>query len=627
MRGSSARRGGWRGMVALVLAALLPVAPPVAAQDNPDQGTLPYTIEIARSGDARLDAAAEAVSELRRLREPAPTSALGLVGRARIDADRLRTALQSEGYYDGTAAITIAGEPAEAPGLADRLDGRREPVPVRITLTPGPQYRIARVAVTAEASSSAAALAEATAEPFGVAQGDPARAAPVLDASGTVIDRLRRSGHPLAAMTGREVVVDHDTRSMDVAWRFSAGPRARFATPAVTGAQRVDPGLLNRVAARRLQGREYSPERVESARRALLGLGPLGSVREQPATEPDENGEFPVTFIVAERPFRAIGVNVAYETNYGLAGRVYWEHRNLFGGAERLRLEGEVSRIGSGAGVEDINYRAFATLRFPEVFRRNVQLVAQIGAVRERLEPYDRDVALASAIFEHPLSEWLIVQAGPGYEVGRVGRNDVWTNVNLVSMTFGARWDSTNSLLDPTRGIRANLAAVPYFSLNGGDSFTRVLASASTYVNLFGNGRSVIALRGAVGSALGATRDEIPYDKRFYAGGGGSVRGFPYLSIGPRDAANQPLGGASLVELNAEWRQRIGRNWAVVGFVDAASIGNTATPTLSDFRIGVGAGVRYFTSIGPIRVDVAVPMNPEPNGPGYGLYVGIGQAF
>ena len=619
--GAGIRRLAWR---ARIFFALLSLAAPAAAQESPD---IPYTVAIAPTGDARLDQAAAAVSQLVRLREPAPTGAAGLIGRARGDQERLQTALRSEGYYGGTVAITIAGEPVDTTGLVERLEQSSGPLAVRVALAPGPQYRIGRIALTAEPGSDAPVLAAATSEPLGIAEGDPARAAPVLDASERLLDRLRRRGHPLAAIVDRDVVVDHDHHTMDVSWRVAPGPRARFAAPTVTGAEHVDPALLDRIAARRLEGREYSPERLERARRALLGLGPFGSVRADPAGSLDPAGDLPVTFLVRERPPRALGINLAYETNYGPTGRIYWEHRNLFGGAERLRLEAEVSRFADGVGVQHVNYRAFATYRTPETFGRDIQMIARIGGVRERLEPYDRDVVLASLLFEHPLTDRIVLLGGPGYENGRIGRYDVWTNVNLLSATVGLRYDGTDNLLDPTRGWRVNATATPYLSIGEGTNFVRLQATASTYWNVTGDGRSVLALRGTVGSALGATRDELPYDKRFYAGGGGSVRGFPYLSIGPLDAGNRPLGGASLLEASVEWRQRLRGGWGIVAFVDAASVGASATPDLSDVRIGVGAGLRYLTAIGPLRVDVAVPVNREPGGPGYGLYVGIGQAF
>ncbi len=611
-----------RVLRAVALASLL--AWPVQAQEPRD---LPYAVTIAPTPDAALNTAADAVSQLVRLREPAPTSAFGVIGRARGDLDRFQTALRSEGYYGGSVAITIAGQPLDTPDLATRLEGMAGPVPIEVRITPGPQYRITRIALLPEPPSAAPDIAAIMAQPLAIADGDPARAAPVLDASAQVVERLRRRGHPLAAITDRDVVVDHETHAMEITWRVAPGPHARFAAPEVTGAQHVDPGLLRRIAARRLEGREYDPERIERARRVLLGLGPFGAVRAEPGTALDASGAFPIGFVVSERPFRAVGFNLGWETNYGFTGSVYWEHRNLFGAAERLRVEGEVSRFAEGGDTQHMNYRAFVTYRQPEVFMRDIQLVARIGAVRERLDPYDRDVALASLLFEHPLTDQIVIQAGPGYEVGRVGRYDVWTNVNLVSMTFGLRYDSTDSLLNPTRGFRVNATAIPYMSLDAGASFTRLQAVASTYWNVTGDGRTVIALRAGVGSALGAPLDALPYDKRFYAGGGGSVRGFPYLSIGPLNAVNQPIGGASLVEGSIEWRQRVHGNWGMVLFADAASVGLSAAPGFSDVRVGVGTGLRYQTAIGPIRVDLGIPVNREPGGPGYGLYVGIGQAF
>lgn len=605
-----------------------PQTPDAAAAAPAEPAPVPHTVEIAPSGDGALDEAARAVSALVRLRERAPTDAFGLLARARSDLDRLREAFRSQGYYAGTARITVAGEALDAPGLEARLARATAPVPVRVELDRGPQYRIAGLTVAAEPEEARPALRNALQTPFGIAAGDPARAGPVLDASDLILDRLRRAGHPLAALAGQEVTVDHDSRTMDVAWRFAPGPVARFAAPTVEGAGRTDPGLVQRVAARRLGDGIYSPEAVERARRALLGLGPFGSVRVERGTALDAEGRLPVNFAVTERPRRVVGFGLGYETNFGPTARAYWEHRNLFGGAERLRLEAEVQRLGE-TGIAGATYRAFATYRLPELFRRDVQLALQVGALRERLIAYDRDAALASAVFERPVTERLTLQGGPGYEAGRVGRDESFLDFQYVTLLLGARYDASDSLLNPTRGWRGSLQATEFLSLGEGESFTRLLAVGSAYIPLASEGRSVLALRAALGSAVGASRDGIPLDKRFYAGGGGSVRGYGFQRIGPRDARDRPLGGASLLEGSLEFRQRVAGDWGAVAFLDAGSVGNSASPSLSDIRFGAGVGVRYQTAIGPLRLDVGLPLNPGPGerGSGFGLYVGIGQAF
>jgi translocation and assembly module TamA len=394
----------------------------------------------------------------------------------------------------------------------------------------------------------------------------------------------------------------------------------------VTGQRRTNAGLLQRTAARQIEGRDYSPAALERARRALVALGVFESVRAEPATTLSPGNRLPVTFRVTERPLRAIGGSLSYETNFGAGVSLFWEHRNLFGGAERLRLEGEVARLGESS-LANATYRAFATLTLPEIWRRDIRLTARAGAVRELLEAYDREALIASALAERRLSDRLALQGGPLFETGRIGRYGNLEPFTLVGFVTGLRWDGTTSLLDPTSGQRASITATPYWSVRDGSTYTRLLAIGSTYLDVTGDQRGVLALRAALGASLGATRDEITLDKRFYAGGGGSVRGFTFQSIGPRDAGNRPLGGASLLEASVEWRQRISGPWGGVVFVDAGAVGEDAVPGTGGLRIGAGAGLRYLTAIGPIRVDIGVPLNPQRGDPAYGLYVGIGQAF
>ena len=607
-----------------------PAAPPSgqepsAGQVPPEPPGLPYTAEVTAGEDSDLADLGRAVAQTVTLRERAPTDAFGLIGRVRADLPRLQEALRAEGYWGGQVSATIDGLAPDDPALPARLAAATQAVPVVLRLTPGPRYRIGRVTVIAEPAELAPVVRDA-ALAASLPEGDPARAEAVLAAESAMRDALRNAGYPLADSVGREITVDHDRQAMDITWRFAPGPRARFATPEVRGQSRTDTGLLRRTTARQIEGRDYSPAAVERARRALVSLGVFDSVRVEAGTTVGPDGTLPIAFVVSERPLRAIGGSIAYETNFGIAVSVFWEHRNLFGGAERLRLEAEASRISDGS-FGNATYRTFATLTQPEVFERNIRLISRIGAVKENLEAYDREAIVASSTAEHPLTERLTLQTGPIFESGRIGRYGVLDPYTLVGFMGGLRWDSTTSLLDPSSGIRASISATPYYSLDDSASYVRLLATGSTYFDVTGDQRGVLALRTAIGSALGASFDQITLDKRFYAGGGGSVRGYTYQSIGPRDAGNRPLGGASLLELSAEWRQRISGPWGMVAFVDAGTVSEDQTPGTGTLRVGVGAGLRYLTSIGPIRVDVGVPLNPQQGDPAYGLYVGIGQAF
>ncbi|SDD68795.1 autotransporter secretion outer membrane protein TamA [Belnapia rosea] len=607
---------------------LVLLAAPIARAQEPDPAALPYKVEIAPSGDSRLDAALSAVSQLVALHEQAPTTAGGVIGRAQGDRERLQQALQSEGYWGGVARITLGGLPITDPDLFARLEATTEkPLPIRITVEKGEPYRIASIAIRATRPEEQPTVDAAADRPFGIARGDVARAEPVLAAERTLLDRLLESGHPLASQAGRETVVDHGAKTMEISWRLAPGPLARFAPPQVEGAVRVDADFLRRQAGR-ITGETYSPARLEQARRELMALGPFGSVRARAAERLDSEGRLPTTFTVAERARHAVGVTAAYETNYGPTIRVYWEHRNLFGGAERLRLEGEIARIGTGGALDQMTYRTGATYRSPGVFGRDLTLIASIGALRERLDAYDRDAITASLLFERRISDRLSLRAGPVADFGSIGPPDGQLSpYQIVGVLFGGRFDGTDSLLDPARGYRLEGTVTPSYSIRDSEPFVPLRVTGSTYWDVLGDRRSILAVRGTVGSLLGAGRGSVPRHMRFYAGGGGSVRGFDYQSIGPRDERNKPSGGASLLETSLEWRQKVYGDFGAVAFVDAGAVGTGSLPDTSNLRVGAGLGLRYYTAIGPIRADVAVPVVREPNSSGYGLYVGIGQAF
>jgi translocation and assembly module TamA len=601
--------------------AILIVALPAAAQES----TLRYETTLVPTGEEELDRKLEEASQLRHLAEEAPVDAFGLIARAEAEPRRLEEVLNAEGYWAPRIEVHIAGQPASTPGLAGRLGtAPGEPVPVEIRVIPGPRYRLRHIATRA-ADPAEAGYVAALGPPPGISPGDPARAGPVLDAEEAMRDRLRRVGHPLATIADREVIVDHEAQAMDVTWTIAPGPEASFARPEIAGDTEVNRALIARVAGR-LEGEPYSPRRLENARRELLALGAFDTVRARAAERLDAAGRLPVTFSVSDRPRNAAGVTLAYETNYGPSGRIYYERRNLFGNAETLRLEAEASRFGAGGGMEDVNYRLGAQLRRPGLFDGRTTLLGEVLLLRERLEAYDRDAFVTSLLFDHPAGENWTLRGGPIFETGRIGRDGNLDPFTLAGIVLAARYDSTDSVLDPRRGVRLDLSATPYADIAEGGGFVRAVGTARTYLDVLGDGGSVIALRGTLGSLIGASREE-PLDKRFYAGGGGSVRGYTYQSIGPRDALNRPLGGSSLVEGSVELRQRISGAFGMVAFLDAGAVSEAETPDFADLRLGAGLGVRYATTIGPLRLDVGLPLNRQPGDPGYGIYVGIGQAF
>lgn len=587
----------------------------VAAQDAPPD--LPYSVRVLPSGDAALDALLEGASPLRRLAERAPTDAEGVAARVAQEAERLRPAFESQGFWAGRARVALAGDPPEAPPPdAARLAAAPRPVLLEIRPEPGPRYHLRRVETQG-------------ATPIPLAPGAPARADTVLDAEAAALAAWRAEGRPLARVD-RAVTVDHGAQAMDVTWQATPGPVADFAPVRIEGAERVRPEVARRVAAVRLDGQRYSEQALARARTDLLALGAFGAVRVETGTALDAQGRLPVTLHVTERPFRAFGATAAYETNFGAALGLHWEHRNLFGGAERLRVELEASRL--GAALDRTNARLAATYREPIPFGFSGTLVAQVALLRQRLDSFDRDAVTFSLQYERRLSPEWVVAAGPVAEIGRSGPpGGPLADEQVAGFATQARYDGTDSLLDPRRGLRGQVSITPSYAFSGGKPYLALRGQLSGYWDVLGSGQTILAGRLALGSLLNARAEEVPQSQRFFAGGGGSVRGFDFQSIGPKDANGRPIGGASLLEGSIEIRQRIpgwlGGNLGAVAFVDAGAVGERSFAPVDAVRVGVGVGVRYHTPFGPIRADVAVPVIRQPGSGNFGIYIGIGHAF
>ncbi len=324
----------------------------------------------------------------------------------------------------------------------------------------------------------------------------------------------------------------------------------------------------------------------------------------------------------------------SFSSDEGATLSTSWTHRNLFGGGEQLTLRGDVGQL-AGNRADDWSWLVNAALRIPDLWLRDLDLRLDLGAVREDLDAYDRDAVTAGIALERRISSRLSGSAGLAYERARISQDAPPQDYQLFSLPLNLSYDSTDNPLDPLRGLRIAAQLSPTRVLQGNaDGFVLGRLAGAGYVDLApliadeaGAGRSVLAGRLVLGSILGAAADEVPPDWRFYAGGGGSVRGYPFQSIGPRTASGKPSGGDGLLEAGLELRQRFGVRWGGAAFVDAGAVSENAVPGNGELAVGVGLGLRYFTPVGPVRVDVATPLDPSSGDSPVQLYIGIGQAF
>ena len=583
-----------------------------------------YKVEFTVTGDEDIESALQAASNLWGDREEPASGAAGLIAKARSDYRRLLATLYSEARYGGTISIRIDGrEAADLPPDAVLA----EPANVVIAIETGPAFAFREASVINPAPPAQNRRDKVPPEE-GFAPGQPARSGVVLRAERVAVEAWRQQGHAKAEIAERRVEAAHDTDVIDARITVNPGRKAYYGPVTVEGAEAIDPEWLAWMTGL-TPGQEYDPDDLKRASTRIAKLDVFSAARFQEADAIDENGLLPITYIVQERPARRIGVGGTYSTVDGLGFETFWLHRNLFGRAERLRIEGKVAGIGNTFEVDEFTYRVGATFIKPGVFTPDTDFSASVFGDREVLEAYTRTAVTGLVGFTHmftkELSGKLFATGGYAqYEDDEFGTRDFTT----VGLSARLSYDNRDDPANATEGVFLEGVIDPFYEFEYGNFAARATAEARAYYSLDSEDRFVLAGRVKVGSLVGPDAAQLPPDMLFFAGGGGSVRGYAYRNIGVTTPSGNVIGGRSLIEASAEARVKVTDSIGLVGFVDAGYVGSDTIPSFDeDLRLGVGAGLRYLTGLGPIRLDVAVPLDRRPGDPSVGVYVGIGQAF
>ncbi len=589
---------------------------------------LAYSVKIDDTDSSDLDDAIRATSLLVTLREKAPAGPFAVVARAKEDVGRLLTTLHSFGYYQANIAITIGGKSIEDPELLQTLDavpdGQSVALQVKIDLGPVYVIRYLEVDGTNDEDSESK---------LGLTTDKPAVAGDILASSARLLASLQEQGYALANVDPPIAYADDKTHTIDVLVKATTGPRVAIGSIAIDGLQNVHAGVVRDTMTIK-EGDAYKPSKIEEARQAVLGLGVFASVGVHAAGKLDAQGRMPLTFLVTERPMHAVAFTAAYSTDLGVSLSASWSHRNLLGNAEQLNLSAAVTGLAASA-TNALGYNASAQFLKPAFFARNQTLELDIAGVKQSLDAYDQTAQTAAVYVRRKFSELWSGSAGLTLEHDQVSQEGVSTTYELISLPIAVSYDSTGThglLDDPFRGVRGAVSLTPTMPLNHSSPFVTMQVSGSSYIDAsdwFGEkpARSVIAVRALVASIVGAGQLDLPPDRRLYVGGSGTVRGYRYQSIGPLFPSGNPIGATSADSVSLEVRQRIGDDYGVAAFVDAGQASDTRLPFTGTPRVGVGLGVRYYTSIGPIRADIAMPLSRPVKGDAFEIYIGLGQSF
>ncbi len=597
-----------------------------------------YKVEVTSSGNrtnkdgkaADVDDLIKGASRLVADEEKAASGSGGLLAKARGDYRRLLMALYGEGRYGGTISIKVDGqEVADLPADTQLPDTSN----IVINVDPGPQFLFARASITELAPPVEERRNKLqTPEEAGFKSGELAKSGVILKVERLAVEAWRRQGYAKAKIANENVVADHAGNVVDADITVEPGQLAHYGPLTVQGTARMDPEFVAYMADLK-PGERYNPADLERTRRRLARMDVFRSTTIQEAQEINRDGSLPLDLIVQERKPRRFGVGANYSTLDGAGVEAFWMHRNLFGKAERLRFDAKVSGIGgsqdSSFDPKNFTYVLGTTFTKPGVFTPDTDFVSSLTGKREVLDNYTETSVNGQAGFTHIFDEYMSGRLFANVSHARFdddyyGKRDFFT----VGMLGGILLDKRDNPTNATSGYYADGVIEPFYEIKNGSFSTKFTAEGRGYYGFGADNRVVLAGRLKVGSIVGADMKDLPPDKVFFAGGGGSVRGYAYRSIGVKKPGDVVIGGRSLVEMSGEVRTKVTDSIGVVGFVDGGYVGEETYPDFAEnLRLGAGAGLRYDTSLGPIRFDVAVPLNRSKGDSSFAFYVGIGQAF
>ncbi|WP_172971499.1 autotransporter assembly complex protein TamA [Palleronia sp. THAF1] len=540
-----------------------------------------------------------------------------LLAAARADYGRLVGTLYSTGRYGGVINITVNGtEAADISPLA-QLGTIQS---IRVSVQPGPIYNFSR--------SEIGPLPVAGVIPEEYAPGAPARSGVIRDAASASVDAWRQAGHAKADIGSQSVVAQHEQDTLAADIGVAPGPLVRFGNIRFQGSQDVREERLRDIAGFPT-GQVFDPDELDDVTRRLRRTQVFSAVALTEAETLNPNDTLDVDATLSAFPPRRIGFGAELSSVEGLTLSSYWIHRNLFGGAERLRLDGEVSGIGGGTGGTDYSFGA----RFerPATFSPENTFFAEAGIARLDEEDYISDTGSLVFGIQRYVNDEIEIEYGLGYRFSRVEDETGTTDYSLLIAPLSASYDSREEPLDAKGGYFADISLTPFLGTNDATgSGARLTYDTRTYLSFGDDERFTLAGRLQGGSIFGADVTEVSNEYRFYSGGGGTVRGHAYQSLGIVLPNGVDSGGGSYAAASVEARVGITDSIGAVAFYDFGAVGPDSFPDGDNTHSGAGLGLRYLTPIGPIRLDVAVPVSSTgfaDESDGVEIYVGIGQAF
>ncbi|MBA3721689.1 MAG: outer membrane protein assembly factor [Parachlamydiaceae bacterium] len=546
------------------------------------------------------------VSQLEKLKENPPSTAIGLKRRAESDVSNILQALHSLAYYNANVTFLILNHESL----------------VIVNIDTGPVYTLSNFEIHyPENETSCEDLNnQITLKDLHVNLGKPALPETILDAEDVLLDQLNLKGYAFASINKREVLVDQKEKSVNVILLVETGSLTYFGPITINGEERLSEDYFYKKLGWN-EGDIYDPLKVAKTQEALELGGLLKSVNITHSEEPSEDNTLPITISVVEAKQRSIGFGAGYSTELGPGLISEWEDRNIFGNGQKLSFRLEAWQI---------RQEGILTYVIPDYKRPDQNLIWQLNFHHDKTKGYTDSTVSLSGRIDRKLTDHLRFSYGGMYKHIRSEHSARNGTFDLFQIPLQLRWSNADSILEPTKGGSITIKSTPSLQFLSPQFAYCINTFTSTYYqSLTKDKRHIMAAKIMLGSIFGGSKHDIPPPERFYAGSENALRGYSYLTVSPIGHHHKPLGGRSLFIYSLELRNKIGKNFGWVAFYEIGNVYANPYPDLLQGMLqSVGVGLRYYTPVGPLRLDVAVPLNRRKHidGP-FQFYFSIGQSF
>ncbi len=591
----------------LMFVCVSPFFSPLCAADVAE---VSYQVHFEGVSDKATSDTLRTVSQLVSLESNPPSTLTALHRRAESDVEHLIKGLHSMAYYNAKVDI--------------RFNAEVSPVVITVLVDTGPVYPLVSFKVVAQAPQSKEPSPFAydliMPKDLGVELRAPALPKTIIDAERALLRFMAGKGYPLAVIAKREVVADQATMTVSVTLYVDSGPRVMFGKTQVTGEKKVLEGFIRRKIAWK-QGEVYDPLLVEKTQVSLEASGLFASIVIMPQAELDAEGQLPIDISLIESRHRTVSAGVSYNTQQGPGVMGTWEHRNMWGRGEKLSLFAE-------AWWKQQNVKLQYSKPDFWVAGQDFLWIAEME--RETTTGFKESFFSISGLVDRQWNATTKFSYGGSYKELRTGDSDNNGVASLLKAPLQLKWSTANNLLDPTNGRSFNFKMTPTWKVDRPKmAYVINTLSGTLYHPLTADHRFVFAGKILLGSIVGAGRKSIPPPELFYAGSENTLRGYNYWSVSPLNAERKPIGGRSMMIYTFEPRMRLNEKFGLVFFYEAGNVYKQATPRFNEKLLqSAGTGLRYHTPVGPLRVDIAFPLNPRKGiDKSFQFYFSIGQAF